>query len=65
MHFINVLQFGIIIAGAHKNMGPSGVTVVIIREDLIGHAEKYCPGILDYKAIADTNCLYNTPATFT
>ena len=59
----NVADFGIIYAGAQKNIGPAGLTVVIIREDLIG----LCPvaePMLDYKIQGDNNSLYNTPPTF-
>ena len=58
------MQFGVIFGGAQKNIGPAGVTVVIVREDLMGHAQKDCPAILDYKVMADNNSLYNTPPTF-
>ncbi|GAA3325661.1 hypothetical protein GCM10020331_058460 [Ectobacillus funiculus] len=47
-----------------KNIGPAGVTVVIIREDLIGHAPAFCPTMLDYKIHADNESMYNTPPTF-
>lgn len=57
-------QFGLIYAGAQKNVGCAGVTVVIVREDLIGHAQKECPIILDYKVQAEMNSMYNTPPCF-
>lgn len=60
----DVNDFGIIYAGAQKNMGPSGLTVVIIREDLIGHAREFTPTILDYQTNADNDSMYNTPPTF-
>ncbi|HIP76763.1 MAG TPA: 3-phosphoserine/phosphohydroxythreonine transaminase, partial [Psychromonas hadalis] len=50
---IDVSKFGVIYAGAQKNIGPSGLAIVIVREDLIGHARKAIPNILDYKIIAD------------
>lgn len=53
-----------IFGGAQKNIGPSGVTVAIVRDDLIGHAMKECPSIFDFKNIVDNNSLHNTPATF-
>jgi phosphoserine aminotransferase len=61
---IDVSKFGIIYAGAQKNIGPAGVTIVIIREDLIGHAPDSCPTYLDYKIHTDNNSLYNTPPCF-
>ncbi|KAF6739281.1 Phosphoserine aminotransferase [Oryzias melastigma] len=59
-----VVQFGLIFAGAQKNVGCAGVTVVIVREDLIGHALKECPIVLDYKVQVEMNSLYNTPPCF-
>ncbi|MDX1909378.1 MAG: 3-phosphoserine/phosphohydroxythreonine transaminase [Bacteroidia bacterium] len=59
-----VSQFGLIYAGAQKNMGPSGVTVVIIRRDLIGHAQPGTPLVLDYQPYAAHGSMYNTPPTF-
>jgi len=61
---IDVSKFGLIYAGAQKNIGPSGLTVVIVREDLIGHARPETPRVFDYKAIADNNSMLNTPPTF-
>jgi phosphoserine aminotransferase len=61
---IDVSQFGMIYAGAQKNIGPSGLVVVIIREDLLGRARSICPTMLDYKVAADNGSMYNTPATF-
>lgn len=60
---IDVNKFGLIYAGAQKNLGPSGVTVVIIRKDLIGQAQDSVPTMLDYKTHAGNNSLYNTPPT--
>jgi phosphoserine aminotransferase len=57
---IKVSDFGLIYAGAQKNMGPAGVTAVIIREDLIGRATENTPTMLDYKTFADNNSLFNT-----
>jgi phosphoserine aminotransferase len=59
-----VNSFGIIYAGAQKNIGPAGVTVVIIREDLIGHALDITPVMLNYKTHAEEKSLYNTPPCF-
>ncbi|XP_029019730.1 phosphoserine aminotransferase [Betta splendens] len=61
---VDVSKFGLIFAGAQKNVGCAGVTVVIVREDLIGHALKECPIVLDYKMQAEMNSLYNTPPCF-
>ncbi len=58
---IDVSQFGLIYAGAQKNIGPSGLVVVIVREDLLGHARSSCPTMLDYKVSADNGSMYNTP----
>ncbi len=61
---IDVKRFGLIYAGAQKNLGPSGTTVVIIREDLIGKALDSTPTMLNYKTHADNNSMYNTPPTY-
>ncbi|MGI5919177.1 MAG: 3-phosphoserine/phosphohydroxythreonine transaminase [Christensenellales bacterium] len=61
---INVNDYGVIYAGAQKNIGPAGLTVVIIRKDLIGRAPANIPTMLDYKTHADNGSLYNTPPTY-
>jgi phosphoserine aminotransferase len=61
---VEVAKFGMIYAGAQKNIGPSGLTVVIVREDLLGHARLDTPHVFDYKAIADNQSMLNTPPTF-
>ena len=61
---IDVSKFGLIFAGAQKNVAPAGVTIVIIREDLIGHADASVPTYLDYKIHADNGSMYNTPPCF-
>lgn len=61
---IDVTKFGLIFAGAQKNLGPAGVTVVIIREDLIGNAMDFTPTMLNYEIHAKNNSVYNTPPTF-
>ena len=61
---IDVSQFGLIYAGAQKNIGPSGLTVVIVRDDLIGRARSETPLVFDYRAIADNHSMLNTPPTF-
>jgi phosphoserine aminotransferase len=61
---IDVSRFGLIYAGAQKNLGPSGVTLVIIRDDLLPRSTDAVPIMLNYKVHADNNSLYNTPNTF-
>jgi phosphoserine aminotransferase len=61
---IDVPRFGLIYAGAQKNLGPSGVTLVMIREDLLGRSDANLPTMLSYKVQAENNSLYNTPNTF-
>ncbi len=61
---LDVSKFGLIYAGAQKNIGPSGLVVVIIRKDLLGKARKETPTMLNYQVIADNNSMYNTPATY-
>lgn len=61
---IDVSKFGLIYAGAQKNIGPAGLTVVIIREDLIGKAQDNCPTMLDFETHSESGSLYNTPPTF-
>lgn len=60
----DVSKFGLIYAGAQKNLGISGLTIVIIREDLIGHAKADIPTMLNYETYTKNNSLYNTPPTF-
>lgn len=61
---IKVSDYGLIYAGAQKNIGPAGLTIVIVRDDLVGHAHALSPSILDYKNQADNDSMLNTPATF-
>jgi phosphoserine aminotransferase len=61
---IDVRQFGLIYAGAQKNIGPAGLTVVIVRDDLIGRAQPATPQVFNYKAAADASSMLNTPPTF-
>jgi phosphoserine aminotransferase len=61
----DVSKFGLIYAGAQKNIGPAGATIVIIREDLIGHALDITPLMLNYKTHADEGSMYNTPPCYT
>ena len=61
---LNVSRYGIIFAGAQKNIGPSGLVIVIVREDLIGHAPKHIPSMYDYAVQAKNDSMINTPPTF-
>lgn len=61
---IEVNKFGVIYAGAQKNIGPAGLTMVIVRRDLLGQASAHCPTMLDYKTAADNDSMYNTPPTY-
>lgn len=61
---IDVSKFGVIYAGAQKNIGPAGLTIVIARRDLLGKASPHCPTMLDWKVAADNDSMYNTPATY-
>jgi phosphoserine aminotransferase len=60
----DVSKFGLIYAGAQKNIGPAGLTLVLVREDLIGHAPSGLPTMMDYKTHADNDSMYNTPPTY-
>lgn len=61
---LDVSRFGVIYAGAQKNIGPAGLTLVIVRRDLLGHSQPHCPTMLDWKTAADNDSMYNTPPTF-
>jgi phosphoserine aminotransferase len=61
---IDVSRFGVIYAGAQKNIGPAGLVVVIVREDLLGRARPETPTVLDWKAMAADGSMTNTPPTF-
>eukprot|EP00250_Pteridium_aquilinum_P004134 c14364_g1_i1 orf=395-1690(-) len=61
---VDVSKFALIYAGAQKNIGPSGVTIVIVRKDLLGSAQSITPVMMDYKIQADNNSLYNTPPCY-
>ncbi|MBI60389.1 3-phosphoserine/phosphohydroxythreonine aminotransferase [bacterium] len=61
---LDISKFGIIFAGAQKNIGPSGVTIVIIRRDLLARSEANLPAMLNYNSFVDSNSLYNTIPTF-
>lgn len=62
---LDVSKFAMIYGGAQKNVAPAGLTICIIREDLLGKARDICPTMLDYKVMADNDSLYNTPPCFT
>ncbi len=57
-------RVGLAFGGAQKNLGPAGLTLVVVRDDLIGHALNICPSAFDYKTVADNRSMYNTPPTF-
>ena len=61
---IDVSRYGCIYGGAQKNIGPAGLTFVIIREDLIGRAHRLCPSAFNYQVVADNDSMFNTPPTF-
>ncbi len=61
---VDVAKYGVIFGGAQKNIGPAGVTVVIVRDDLIGHALPICPSAFDWKNVAENESMYNTPPTY-
>jgi len=60
---IDVSRFGVIYAGAQKNIGPAGLALVIVREDLLGRARRETPGVIDYKLMAENDSMWNTPST--
>ena len=61
---INISNYGLIYAGAQKNIGPAGLTLVIVRDDLIGYAKEETPSLLDYQTYVDSDSMSNTPPTF-
>lgn len=60
----DINQFGLIYAGAQKNLGPAGTTVVIIREDMLGKVQRYLPTMLDYRVFIKNDSMFNTPPVF-
>jgi phosphoserine aminotransferase len=60
---IDVSRFGVIYAGAQKNVGPAGLAIVIVRDDLLGRARRETPGVIDFKTMAANDSMWNTPAT--
>lgn len=61
---VDVSKYGVIYGGAQKNIGPAGVTIVIVREDLLGKARAITPTMLDYAIMAENESLYNTPPCY-
>jgi phosphoserine aminotransferase len=61
---VDVSKYGIIFAGAQKNMAPAGLTVVIIRDDLIYDPMPFTPTMLNYRVMADSSSMYNTPPCY-
>ena len=61
---VDVTKFGVIYAGAQKNIAPAGVTIVIVRNDLLGYAEEKMPTMLDWKVMAENGSMYNTPPCY-
>lgn len=61
---VDISKFGVIYAGAQKNMAPAGLTIVIVREDLLGNARPETPSMLDWKLMADNDSMYNTPPCY-
>jgi phosphoserine aminotransferase len=61
---LDVAKYGLIYAGAQKNIGPAGLTIVIVRDDLIGQALPFTPSAFDYKQQADNDSMFNTPPTY-
>ena len=57
-------RVGLAFGGAQKNIGPAGLTLVVVREDLLGHALPTCPSAFDYRTVADNQSMYNTPPTY-
>ncbi len=61
---MDISRYGVIYAGAQKNIGPSGLCIVIVRKDLLGHAKDICPKLMNWKVEADKGSMYNTPNTW-
>ena len=61
---IDVSKYGLIFGGAQKNIGPAGLTIVIVREDLLGRAMPHCPAAFDFRIVAENASMYNTPPTY-
>jgi phosphoserine aminotransferase len=61
---LDIARYGLLYAGAQKNLGPAGVTIVVVRRDLLGRVPANLPALLDYRLLAENKSLYNTPPTF-
>jgi len=61
---INVSDYGVIYAGSQKNIGPAGLAIVIVREDLLGNARKNTPALMNWQTYADNDSMFNTPSTY-
>ncbi|XP_043248871.1 phosphoserine aminotransferase [Colletes gigas] len=61
---LDISKFAVIFAGAQKNIGPAGVTLVIVRDDVLGHPSDHCPSVFNFTLMAANNSLYNTPPVF-
>jgi phosphoserine aminotransferase len=61
---VDVARYGVLYGGAQKNVGPAGLTIVAIREDLLGRAHPLCPSAFNYRVVADNDSMYNTPPTY-
>src|SRR5205823_10468279 len=61
---VDVSKYGLIFAGAQKNIGPAGLTIVIVREDLLDHALPVCPDVFNFRKVADNDSMLNTPPTY-
>ena len=61
---IDVSRYGVIFAGAQKNIGPAGLTIAIVRDDLLDSALPICPGVFNWRAVADADSMLNTPPTY-
>jgi phosphoserine aminotransferase len=61
---IDVSKYGVIFAGAQKNIGPAGLTLVIVRDDLLGHALPICPSAFEWRTVAEHDSMFNTPPTY-
>ncbi|HEY5566890.1 MAG TPA: 3-phosphoserine/phosphohydroxythreonine transaminase [Gammaproteobacteria bacterium] len=61
---LDVSRYGVVYAGAQKNIGAAGIAVVIVRDDLLGRARRITPGVIDYKVMAESDSMWNTPPTF-
>lgn len=61
---LDINRYGVLYAGAQKNIGPAGLTLVVVREDLLGKAQKYVPSILDYTVLSENESMFNTPPTY-